>query len=193
MAALGLVTALGVVISCGGSPESALSNNADSGQQAPITPEELEAEAQAINKLLMCRQCSGQTIDQSGVELARQMRQVVKDKLADGWTRSEILDYFSDPERYGPAVLASPPKEGFSLLVWTLPPGALVGGALLLYYVLKAMGHRHQVPQEVETEGLEAYLDRVDSDLGIGKGQTLAQRNSSALSPNPERKGPKGQ
>ena len=139
--------------------------------QAVLPNEVLEREAQAIDKLLICPVCPGQTIDQSNVQLARDMRDLVREKLAEGWTRSEILDYFADSDRFGPAVLSSPAKTGFNLLAWLLPLAGLVGAALLLYFVLRAMSI-HPKPSIDESKAeLEPYIARVERELRVSSRQ----------------------
>ncbi|MEE8469843.1 MAG: cytochrome c-type biogenesis protein CcmH, partial [Dehalococcoidia bacterium] len=81
--------------------------------------EPLDVLAQDIYRNLMCPLCPGQTIEQSQSELSAQMRFVVREKLAQGETREEILQFFV--ERYGESVLAAPAKSGFSLIVWLTP------------------------------------------------------------------------
>ena len=88
----------------------------------------LEEEAQSIDKLLMCPFCPAETIDQAQVPQAKEMQAFVRERLAQGWTKQEILDYFSSPERYGPRVLAEPPKSGPTLAVWLLPPAGFSSG-----------------------------------------------------------------
>ena len=93
-----------------------------------------EAEAQAIDRMLMCPVCPAQTIDQTEVTLAQQMRAQVRELLAGGASRAETLAWFR--ERYGPGIVAEPPRSGFNLIAW-LAPGAVViiglaGGVLAL-------------------------------------------------------------
>ena len=104
--------------------------------------EELEREAQAIDRMIMCPVCPAETIDQAQVEISFQMRAVIREMLTEGRTREEILDYFVD--RYGPDILAAPPKSGVNLLAWILP---IVGVALALgalYLIVRAMTGRGQ-------------------------------------------------
>ena len=130
-----------------------------------------EEEAQAIDQMLMCPVCPAESIDQAQVPLARQMRQRVRELLAEGASRQEVLDYFAD--RYGQNVLASPPKSGYNLLAWILPIVGLVAalGAALL--VLRAMQGRNGGPVERETkavepeDSLEPYLAAVDRSLEL--------------------------
>ena len=96
-----------------------------------------EAEAQDIDGMLMCPVCPAETIDQAQVPLARQMRQMVRDMLAEGATRQEILDFFA--ERYGQAVIAAPPKSGFNLMAWVFPVAAVFMALLAGFFVLRSM------------------------------------------------------
>lgn len=52
-------------------------------------------------------------------EDAKQMREIVKDKLIAGESSDDILFYFK--EIYGPRVLAQPAKEGFYFVAWWFP------------------------------------------------------------------------
>ena len=90
--------------------------------------EALEREAQAIDKMLMCPVCPAETIDQAQVEISFQMRAVVRELLAEGRTRQEVLDYFVD--RYGADILAAPPKSGTNLVAWILPIVGVAAGLL---------------------------------------------------------------
>ena len=132
-----------------------------------------EAEAQAIDRMLMCPVCPAQTIDQTEVPLAKQMRAQVRELLAGGATRKEVLDWFAAPERYGPGVLAEPPRSGYNLIAWIVPGvivvAALAGGVL----TLRAMRRRtDDNPSDTagEADDLQPYLAAVDRDLSLDTG-----------------------
>ena len=136
------------------------------------TPEELEAVAYSIDRSLICPVCPAETIDQAQVQLAKQMRALVREKLAEGWSREQILDLFV--ESYGEDVLASPPKSGFNLLVWVVPPVGVLGALILLASVVVAMrrtgvSNREVMVQPSDGE-LEPYLSMVDQELGLSTG-----------------------
>ena len=141
---------------------------------APVAPEvTLERRAQALDKSLICPICPGETIDQSQVALAKQMQVAVRDMLADGSNEREIQDFFV--ERYGESVLAAPRKEGFSLMVWVVPPLGMAGGLVALFFVVRAMSRRPRqrrvtavsdgsaAPDDPE---LAPYLEIVDREMG---------------------------
>jgi cytochrome c-type biogenesis protein CcmH len=83
-------------------------------------PADLEAE-------LVCPTCDT-TLDQSSAPVALRMKQIIRERIAAGWTEEQIKDELVD--QFGPGVLAEPPKSGFDLLAWLLPLGLLVAGAL---------------------------------------------------------------
>ena len=130
-----------------------------------------EEEAQAIDQMLMCPVCPAESIDQAQVPLAKQMRQRVRELLAEGATRQEVLDYFAD--RYGQSVLASPPKSGFNLLAWALPIAGLLAALVAVLLALRAMKGRSDraeveaIQAENGEENLQEYLAAVDRSLAI--------------------------
>ena len=116
--------------------------------QTPPLDESLEEEAQAIDRMIMCPVCPAETIDQAQVEISFQMRAVIREMLAEGRTREEILDYFVD--RYGPDILAAPPKSGANLLAWILPIVGVAVGLGALFLVIRAMTGRSKAPSPSE-------------------------------------------
>lgn len=131
----------------------------------------MEEQAQALDKTLICPVCPGETIDQSQAELARQMRAIVREMLAQGRSAEEIKQFFV--KRYGEGVLASPPKRGFNLVAWATPVGGLALGLLLLALVLGRMtrGRKAASDEEPDEVALRPYLAMVDAELekeGIG-------------------------
>ena len=129
------------------------------------------AEAQDIDRMLMCPVCPAQTIDQTEVPLAKQMRAQVRELLASGATRAEVLAWFAAPERYGPSVLAEPPRSGFYLIAWIVPGVVVIAGLAGGLLTLRAMRRRAgggdaEVPAD-ETNELQPYLAAVDRDLAL--------------------------
>ena len=80
---------------------------------------------------LVCPVCH-ETLDQSTSPVAQQMKAEIRRRIAQGWTKQQIIDEMV--ANYGPLVLSTPSKHGFDLLAWVLPiGGALVGVAALGY------------------------------------------------------------
>ena len=140
-----------------------------------------EEEAQGIDRMLMCPVCPAESIDQAQVELARQMRQKVRELLAEGYTRQEVLDYFE--ERYGPKVLAAPPKRGAHIVAWVLPIGSVLLGTAIGLMILRSMKRTAASNQAVGQQGdedLQPYLDEVDRGLSIDDPSSIAGNTPAA-------------
>jgi cytochrome c-type biogenesis protein CcmH len=93
-----------------------------------------DREIDAVASELRCVVCQNLSVADSPSEMARQMRDLVRERLAAGETPEQVKAYFV--ERYGEWVLLSPPTSGFALIAWLLPLGALGGGALVAFAML---------------------------------------------------------
>ncbi|MBI4303624.1 MAG: cytochrome c-type biogenesis protein CcmH, partial [Chloroflexi bacterium] len=121
------------------------------GCSVPERTPSLDEKAQDIYGSLMCPLCPGQTIGESQSELSAQMRALVREKLEQGETKEEILQFFV--ERYGEGVLAAPAKSGFNLIAWFAPVvGIVVGGILLWLVIRKWARRRHESSFEPATQ-----------------------------------------
>ena len=89
------------------------------GFAAQVSEDPREREMLSIAAELRCAVCQNQPISESDAELARDMRAIIREQLAAGKSRREILDYFV--ARYGDYVLLKPPYRGPGLLVWVGP------------------------------------------------------------------------
>lgn len=94
----------------------------------------LEARARELGQVLRCPVCQGENIDESNAEVSRDLRILVRERLMEGDTDSEVLDYVTD--RYGEYVLFEPDRSGANLLLWLVGPIgfliALAGGFAFL-------------------------------------------------------------
>lgn len=127
-------------------------------------PAELAQQARSLHDRVMCPQCAGQTIGQSQAPIAAAMREIIRDRLLEGQTAQEILDFLVDS--FGEEVLASPPKRGISLLVWLVPPAALLLGAAAVALAIRGLrrkpGEERRTPSE---RTLARYLKLVDQEM----------------------------
>ena len=111
--------------------------------------------------------------------------------LAQGRSREEVLDYFVD--RYGPGILAAPPKSGANLLAWILPVGGVVAGLGAVLLVVRAMvgrgagrGYSDSAPGgdgglQGDDSAMAPYLEIVD--------RRLLERRGGRPHPNPPPEG----
>ena len=91
---------------------------------APVTEDPLERQMLDIAKDLRCAVCQNQPISESNADLARDMRDIVREQIQAGKSREEILNYFV--ERYGDYVLMNPPRRGPGMIVWLAPLALLL-------------------------------------------------------------------
>ena len=75
--------------------------------------------------------CQNQSIDDSDAPLARDLRLLVRERIAAGDSDAQVIDFLV--ARYGEFVLLKPRFKSHTLLLWLLPPLALAGGGLALW------------------------------------------------------------
>jgi cytochrome c-type biogenesis protein CcmH len=92
---------------------------------------QLEARARHLSEELRCMVCQNQSIDDSAAPLARDLRLLVRERLTAGDSNQQVLNYLV--ARYGEFVLLKPRFELQNLLLWGLPPFALVVGMIALF------------------------------------------------------------
>jgi cytochrome c-type biogenesis protein CcmH len=110
-----------------------------------------------ISRQLQCPICHGETVADSGSQIARQMRDVIEQKVRAGESEQEILDFFV--ARYGESILSEPPKSGFTLGLWWMPVAVVVFGALIVALFVRERTRRGQV-----AGGTSAYANPADDE-----------------------------
>ena len=120
-----------------------------------------EARARDLSRELRCMVCQNQSIDDSDAPLARDLRLLVRERIAAGDSDTQVMDFLV--ARYGEFVLLKPRFEQRTWLLWLLPPLALAGGALALWIHAR---RRARVADAVMalTPDEEARLTRLLSD-----------------------------
>ena len=89
-----------------------------------------EAQATALMQELRCLVCQGQSIADSDAEIAGDMRDLVRRRIAEGEEPTEIRAWLI--ERYGNWVSYRPPSQPIGWPLWLAPLILLAAGALLL-------------------------------------------------------------
>ncbi len=87
-----------------------------------------EARARELSRELRCMVCQNQSIDDSDAPLARDLRLLVRERIAGGDSDAEVIDFLV--ARYGEFVLLKPRFNPHTLLLWLLPPLLLAGGGI---------------------------------------------------------------
>ncbi len=121
----------------------------------------LEARARDISKDLRCLVCQNQSIDDSDAQLARDLRVLVRQRLAAGSSNEEVVDYVVS--RYGDFVLLKPPFKLSTYVLWIGPAIIFAGGllAIVVFYRRRA-GLAETAPPPLsaeESRRLERLLD----------------------------------
>ena len=94
-----------------------------------------EARFKALTEELRCLVCQNQSIADSNVPLAQDLRREVFLMLQAGQDDATIKNFLV--ERYGDFVLYRPPVRGNTLLLWLAPLLLMIGGAAVLAVTIK--------------------------------------------------------
>jgi cytochrome c-type biogenesis protein CcmH len=137
-------------------PEGALSVQPDEILKDPA----LETRARDLSRELRCMVCQNQSIDDSEAPLARDLRLLVRERLTKGDSDQQVLDFLVS--RYGAFVLLKPPLEWHTLLLWGLPPAALIAGITSLMVMArrrKTASRDTEVLSQEEEQRLSTLVD----------------------------------
>ncbi len=104
------------------------------GVDEPLPDRALEARAHEISKGLRCLVCQNQSIEDSNAALARDLRQIVRERVVAGDSDDQVRAYLVS--RYGDWVLMKPPFNALTAVLW-IGPAVLLGAAgvgIAIYY-----------------------------------------------------------
>ena len=118
-----------------------------------------EARARDLSRELRCMVCQNQSIDDSEAPLARDLRLLVRERIAAGDSDAQVIDFLV--ARYGEFVLLKPRFEPHTLLLWLMPPLALAGGGLALWACGRRRPRSHDESRFELTAEEEARLQRL--------------------------------
>lgn len=95
----------------------------------------LQVRFERITKELRCLVCQNESIADSNVELASDLRRQVQEMLVAGKSDDAIFKFMTD--RYGEFVRFGPPLSAKTLLIWGAPFIALLLGVVIIYRVAR--------------------------------------------------------
>ena len=99
--------------------------------------EETQAErVDSIASELRCVVCQGLSVKDSPAESARQMKEIVVQRVAEGRTDEQIRDEFR--ANYGDWVVLTPPLVSWSGLLWLAPLVAVLAGVAIAWAWMRA-------------------------------------------------------
>ena len=111
---------------------------------------EMQARYESIISEIRCLQCQNQSIKDSNVSLAADLRREIRRMLAEGKSDAEIYDFLV--ARYGEFALYRPRMAGKTLVLWLAPLLLLAAGALIATRVVR---RRMTLPIDNDTIGHE--------------------------------------
>ena len=120
----------------------------------------LEARARAVTQELRCVVCQNQSVDDSDAPLARDIRVLVRERIAGGDSDAQARDFVV--ARYGDFVLLRPPLKPETLLLWLGPGLLLVGGLALAWVYVRRVGRTSAAVQPLtasEEDDVRRILD----------------------------------
>jgi len=94
-----------------------------------------EARAERIGSQLRCLVCQNESIEDSGADLARDLRGIVRQRVAAGDSDDKVVAWMV--ARYGEFVRLRPPLNALTLLLWFSPVAALAAGALVVFRTVR--------------------------------------------------------
>ena len=103
-----------------------------------LPDEKLQQRYEALTHELRCMQCMNNSIADSPVGLASDLRREVKEQLIAGKTDDEIRAYMV--QRYGNVILFTPPLNASSAWVWLLPVLAALAGLIIGVRIVRQRG-----------------------------------------------------
>jgi len=111
-----------------------------------------EARAEHVGRQLRCLVCQNESIEDSNADLARDLRRIVRTRIAAGDADAQAMDWVVS--RYGDFVRLRPPVNAATALLWASPVLAVLAG---LGFALLARRRAPAVPRPL-TEAERARL-----------------------------------
>jgi cytochrome c-type biogenesis protein CcmH len=122
----------------------------------------MEQRARDISKDLRCLVCRNENIDDSNAELARDLRLLVRERLVEGASNDQVIDYVVD--RYGEYVLLNPTTQGGNWILWAAGPIMLVIGLGIPISFTRRRAAQEEIGVQALSEDEEARLREILKD-----------------------------
>jgi cytochrome c-type biogenesis protein CcmH len=91
-----------------------------------------EGRARELSAQLRCLVCQNESIDDSDATLARDIRVLIRERIAAGQNNDEVRDYLVS--RYGDFILLKPPFKLSTALLWLSAPLTFLLGGLAIWF-----------------------------------------------------------
>ncbi len=146
-----------------------LSNSRPAVAQNP-QPTPSDDDVNRVASQMYCPVCENIPLDVCPTQACHDWRELIRQKLAAGWSDQQIKDYFA--KNYGDRVLSEPPASGLNWMVYILPwvaflAGVLIVGRVILSMRKKALATAGPVKPDLPAEKSadDPYLGRLEEEL----------------------------
>lgn len=128
-------------------------------QEQRLSPE-LEERAKVLFLELRCVVCQNQSIGDSDADVARDLREIVREQISAGKTNSQIKDFLV--ARYGEFILLQPVFAWHTAALWIAPFILLIVGGILAWRVSSKRPKAANVAELSKEDQVE--LDKIVND-----------------------------
>ena len=98
-----------------------------------------ETRARALMKDLRCLVCENQSVEESNADLAKDIRMIVRERVALGESDEAVEAYMVD--RYGDWILMKPPFNTRTLILWIGPILLILMGGIGVWVFVRRQQH----------------------------------------------------
>ena len=161
-----LLVLFGILLLAGCAPAPVLPASAAAVPVASISDDQVNAVAHQ----LYCPICKNISLDVCPTTACANWRELIRQKLAAGWSTQQIKDYFAT--QYGSQVLPEPPLQGFNWLAYVLPLLGLVALLVTGWSVARRLQKRSAaafLPSSPESSlsapAQDDYVARLEEEL----------------------------
>lgn len=135
-----------------------------------------EAKAREIFQEVRCVVCQNESIDDSDAEIAGDLRKIIRDQVAKGRSRDEVLGFLTN--RYGEFILLRPRVSLQNALLWGAPILVILCGFGFLYF--RTRRGKQELEQEVILPLTEEEDQRLKAILAQAEPAKTTTSSSSA-------------
>lgn len=132
----------------------------------------LESRARALGKELRCMVCQNQSIEDSEVGLARDLRLIVRERISAGDSDAQVKAFLH--ARYGDFVLMKPPFAWSTAALWATPFVAVLAGLGLIVSMRRRSAAVAAAPPLSEDERRQLAALGLTPDAQAGQDRTRA-------------------
>lgn len=129
-------------------------------------PTPSDDQVNVLARQLYCPVCENTPLDVCPTKACAQWREMIREKLQQGWSDQQIKDYFA--EQYGEQVLDTPSAVGPNRMIYIVPAVLLLAGVSIAAYYIRSshrLAKKGAIPTADTLPENDPYLARVEDEL----------------------------